>query len=175
MTPQRKTYEDSCAVLTTKGLLEATVPPMRDRMPSYDDEEPLGVSFFRTQVEGEDLSRLSLPRSFFGRSLISKSRWTGSDLSESRMCWNDFEDCDFEGALLVGSDLRASNFDRCSFAGADLSGADLRRSNFEECSFAGANVSGVRLTEEQVQGLGLDARQRTSVSIEDEGEEPGGG
>jgi uncharacterized protein YjbI with pentapeptide repeats len=69
-------------------------PPIPQRKPRYDDDETLGVSFFRTRVAG-DLSGLTLPRTFFGRSEIKGASFRGTDLRESRLCWNDFIDVDF--------------------------------------------------------------------------------
>src|SRR5207249_264564 len=43
-------------------------PFVPDRMPGYDDEKPLGFSFFKTGLQEEDLARLTIPRTFFGRS-----------------------------------------------------------------------------------------------------------
>ena len=68
--------------------------------------------------------------------------FAGTDLSESRMCWNDFVGCDFSGADLSGCDMRASKFEQCRFAGASLRGADLRRSSFEGCEFSTADLTG---------------------------------
>ncbi|MBS1997971.1 MAG: pentapeptide repeat-containing protein [Cyanobacteria bacterium SZAS LIN-2] len=61
-----------------------------------------------------------------------------SDLSQSRMCWNDFINCDFTEADLSGCDMRASNFENCNFTGANLTEADLRRSHITNCNFTGA-------------------------------------
>jgi uncharacterized protein YjbI with pentapeptide repeats len=173
----RKPYDESCRALVTLGLVEEPIPPLPSRMPSYDDEEPLGVSFFRTHLEDEDLAGLSLPRTFFGRSLVARCSWTGTDLSESRLCWNEFEDVDFSRAVLSRADLRASNYERCRFDGADLRGADLRSSSYLECSFRDAKLDGARVTERQVGQMGLDPAQRASVSVEleDEDDVPGGG
>jgi uncharacterized protein YjbI with pentapeptide repeats len=170
----RKPYEESCRTLVERGVID-DVPSLKPRTPSYDDEEPLGLSFFRTHLEDEDLSALSLPRTFFGRSLIARCLWIDTDLSESCLCWNDFEDSDFSRALLTHADLRAANFERCNFDGADLTGADLRRSSFDECSFNGAKMSQARVTDEQLARLPLDPLQRDAVVVEDEGDEPPGG
>jgi uncharacterized protein YjbI with pentapeptide repeats len=153
-------------------------PAVLDRMPSIYDEEPR-LSFFGTGLEDVDHSSLTMPRTFFGRSLFERVSFAGTDLSESCLCWNDFNDCDFAGADLSGCDLRASSFERCSFAGAVLRGADLRRSYFNACDFAGADLSGTvaadiapwvhlreRLSPEQVAAVSWAA---------DAGPEPDGG
>lgn len=173
----RKPYEESCRALLALGLIDEPRPPLPPSMPSYDDEEPLGVCFFRMHVKDADLSELSLPRTFFGRSLVSGCSWVGSDLTESRLCWNDFEDVDFSRALLARADLRASNFERCRFDAADLRDADLRNSSYIDCSFQEATLDRARVTEGQLARMGLTPAQRASVSVENEDEEdvPGGG
>jgi uncharacterized protein YjbI with pentapeptide repeats len=154
-------------------------PVLPDRMPSFDDEAPLGHSYFKSGLEDADCSNLTMPRTFFGRSWFIRVRFAGTDLSESRMCWNDFDDCDFTGGDLSGCDMRASIFRRCMFAGAVLRGADLRRSTFDGCEFTGADLSGV-----VAEGTGSRARlrdilsddQRAAMSwTEDGGPEPPGG
>jgi hypothetical protein len=67
---ERLDYEASCRRLNVLGWADCEpTPPIPDHKPQCDDEEPLGVHFFRTRVEG-DLSGLTLPRTFFGRSEI---------------------------------------------------------------------------------------------------------
>lgn len=173
----RKPYEESCRTLIAKGLLEEPIPPLPPRMPAYDDEGDAGVCFFRTHLEDADLAGLTLPRTFFGRSLVARCSWVGTDLSESQLAWNDFEDVDFSSALLVRADLRASNYERCRFDGADLSGADLRNSAYLGCTFRGAHLAGARVSKALLARLGLDAAQQASVSVEidDEEDVPGGG
>ena len=70
----RMSYEDSCRLLQLRGFLDADdIPPMPREMPSYDDEGPFGVHFFRTGVWDDNLPNLTLPRTYFGplRSAIS--------------------------------------------------------------------------------------------------------
>jgi len=150
-------------------------PPIPDHKPRYDDDEPLGVNFFRTRIEG-DLSGLTLPRTFFGHSEISRSSFHGTDLRESNLCWNDLVDVDFSQAVLSESDLRASLFERVSFAEADLGSADLRRSTFANCLFDRACMKGTILTRQQAETLSLSASQRSEINwIDSEGDEPDGG
>jgi uncharacterized protein YjbI with pentapeptide repeats len=153
-------------------------PAVLDRMPSIYDEPPR-LSFFRTGLEDADRGHLTMPRTFFGRSWLVRVNFADTDLSESCMCWNDFDDCDFTGADLSGCDMRASIFRRCVFAGALLRGADLRRSTFDGCDFTGAELSGA-----VAEGIGsrarlrdlLSAEQRAAVRwVEDTGPEPPGG
>jgi uncharacterized protein YjbI with pentapeptide repeats len=145
-------------------------------VPQYDDEEPLGVNFFRMMLEGDDLSSLSLPRTFFGRSELTNLSFHNTDLSESNLCWNDFIGANFSSALLVRCDIRASAFSDSSFSSADLSGADLRQSSFDGCDFTGARMSGAVLTVAQGAELALSDEQRSEISwADDDGPEPGGG
>jgi uncharacterized protein (TIGR02996 family) len=115
------------------------VPP---QMPSYDDEAPLGLGYFKSGLEDADRSGLTMPRTFFGRSGFCRMRFMDSDLSDSRMCWNDFDDCDFSGANLSRCDMRAANYTGCKFVGAILRGVDLHRTYFKDCDFTGADLTG---------------------------------
>lgn len=143
---------------------ESGAPILPAAMPNFDDEEEAGFSVHKGGwPDGCDLANLSLPRSYFGRSLFQGVDFQNTDLSGSRMCWNDFVDCDFSAADLTGADLRASLFQRCRFTGATLAGADLRHSCFEDCDFTGAGMSGcvaeaaqrasLRPTQEQAAGI----------------------
>lgn len=172
----RRTYDESCAELQRTGLLEpGQAPPIPDRQPRYDDPEPLGVSFFRTRVHG-DLSRMTLPRTFFCRSEVVQASFRGSDLSESSFCWCDFTDVDFSDASLRASDLRASNFENVNFSKADMRGADLRRSSFVNCNFAGSALGGAKLTRLQATQLKFTPLQLAEVNWQDtDGVMPGGG
>lgn len=147
-------------------------------MPNYDDED-LGFSFFRTGLKDADYSGLTLPRTFFGRSLFESVDFSDSDLVSSRMCWNDFEGCDFSKANLSGCDMRASNFKHCKFVGALLLKADFRQSSFENCDFTDADVTGAQA--EDMDGIGRVQDQLTEEQIAsmewlpDSGPEPPGG
>lgn len=172
----RLDYEASCRRLNELGWADCEpAPPIRSRKPKYDEEESLGVNFFRTRVEG-NLSGLTLPRTFFGRSEIKGASFHGTDLRESALCWNDFVDVDFSRAVLSDSDLRASLFERVSFVEADLGSVDLRRSAFTNCSFDRASMKGTILTRRQGETLSLSASQLSEIYwVDDEGDEPDGG
>jgi BTB/POZ domain-containing protein KCTD9 len=97
--PNRKTYEESCELLQKLGYLEqGEIPPIPDHPPHWDDDESLGVGFFRTFIEEGDLENLTLPRTFFGRSAVGPISFKNADLSESSLCWNDFNEVDFTDA-----------------------------------------------------------------------------
>src|SRR5262249_37191512 len=138
-------------------------PPVSDHIPRPDDDIS-GVSFFRTLIEGEDFRNLTLPRTFFGRSEINDTRFSGTDLTESNMCWNDFTDVDFSKAVLVGCDARSSLFCDVTFASANLSHADLRHSTFESCDFTGAQMHGTILTRTQGASLVLSGQQKAEIA-----------
>jgi BTB/POZ domain-containing protein KCTD9 len=176
MLAARLDYEASCRRLFELGLADTEIaPPVPDHRPRFDDEEPLGVSFFRTNIEG-DLSGLTLPRTYFGRSEIKGTSFRDTDLRESTLCWNDFIDVDFSRTILISSDLRASLFERVSFGAADLESTDLRRSTFRDCLFDHAVMRGAILTRRQGQNLVLSDSQRAEVTWSGEdGDEPGGG
>jgi uncharacterized protein YjbI with pentapeptide repeats len=173
----RLSYEESCQRLQKHYLGEGVIPPLPNRMPRQDDEEPLGVSFFRTFVgDGDDLSNLFLPHTFFGRSEINAATFRNTDFTESSLCWNDFIDVDFTDAILTGSDIRASVFQRVKFVRTDLRRADLRRSTFEVCTFEGARMEGTIATRRQKDTMKLSNRQIAEVAwTNDNGKEPAGG
>ena len=175
MPEPRLSYEASCQRLIPTYL--ESIPPNPIRQPRFDDEGSLGVSFFRTFIgEGEDLSNLTLPRTFFGKSELNSVSFRNTDLSESNFCWNDFVNVDFSSSTLTDSDMRASVFENVSFADADLSGSDLRHSSFEGCDFVGATMSGTLLARSQRKALYLSKEQHRKVRwCWTNGPEPGGG
>jgi uncharacterized protein YjbI with pentapeptide repeats len=177
MPASQLSYEESCRRLQEGYLEEGEIPPIPRRMPQADDEEPLGVNFFREFLgDGADLSNLTLPRTFFGRSEINNVFFQNTDLMESNLCWNDFIEVDFSDAILAGCDLRASNFTRVKFVATDLRQSDLRLSSFEECDFTNAEMAGTVLTPEQGQLMALNDKQRTEIAwTADPGPEPDGG
>jgi BTB/POZ domain-containing protein KCTD9 len=154
-------------------------PVIRDAMPSIYDEAPLGLSYFRTKLEDADNNNLTMPRTFFGRSWLVRVNFADTDLSESCMCWNDFDDCDFSRADLSGCDMRASKFSGCKFIGAVLRGADLRRSSFEGCDFTEAELYGAIAEDADFQGCVQDflsdEQQAMMTWSEERGPEPPGG
>jgi BTB/POZ domain-containing protein KCTD9 len=124
----KKSYAESLHELERLGFIDhGQAPPSPpSRRPQFDDDA-LGVEFFRTSVADSDLSNLTLPGTFFGRSEIVHTSFRNSDLSRSTMCWNDFIDVDFSSACLAECDLRAATFEGCRFTNADVSGALLGR------------------------------------------------
>jgi hypothetical protein len=174
---QRKPYFESCEVLRTEGYLEKDEkPPLPARRPQHDDQEPLGITFFRTLVVDSRLENMTLPRTFFGRSEIRSVSFRNTDLSESTLCWNDFTDVGFEQADLSRSDLRASLFENVRFVGAQLRESDLRHSTFTNCDFASADLAGAKVTRDQAAQLKLTKAQREQVDWKDSpGDEPPGG
>jgi uncharacterized protein YjbI with pentapeptide repeats len=173
----RLSYEDSCRRLQGKYIDSGVVPVMPDHMPGPDDDGTLGVRFFRTFVGGgDDMSNLTLSRTFFGRSEVSNALFKGTDFSESYLCWNDFTDVDFSDAILANCDLRAADFTRVKFVNTDLRKSDLRISSFRNCDFSGAQMEGSILTHKQGTKLSLSRQQRSVISwASDDGPEPKGG
>ena len=173
---QRMSYEESCRHLQQLGFLGPNeFPPLPARRPSNGDDQPLGLSFFRTFVGDAHLNNLTIPRTFFGRSEIRAVSFTNADLSESCLCWNDFIDVDFTNAVLTSSDLRASNYERAKFVGSDLRKADLRRSIFLECDFTKALLDGAKLDKgNKLLGI-FSEQQKNVINYQPEGEEPPGG
>ncbi len=178
----RRSLEDTWEYLETHGEEmprysdgRPFVPP---RMPNYEDEE-LGFSFFGRGGEVEYYSNLTLPRTYFGHSTLTRLSFANTELSGSRMCWNDFVECDFSGSDLSGCDMRASKFAGCKFTEALLRDADLRRSSFEDCDFSGANLAGAVAEDEDAIGCVQDCltkeQQAVMVWSPDSGDEPPGG
>jgi hypothetical protein len=173
----RLSYELSCNRLRELKLLADDDPaPMPNRLPRYDDDEPLGVNIFRTRLVGDlDLSDLSLPRTFFGRSEIIRVSLRNSDLRESYLCWNDFLGVDFTDADLSHSDMRSSIFKGVRFVATNLEEADLRRSTFTDCVFESAVMRGSALTPRQGETMLLTETQRREIKwVDDDGPEPDG-
>ena len=178
MSSARLSYDLSCGRLRELGLLgHDELAPMPTRLPRYDDVERLGVSIFRSRLsDALDLSDLSLPRTFFGRSEINSVSFRNSDLHESNLCWNDFLDVDFTRADLARSDMRSSLFKGVRFEAANLEDADLRRSSFVDCDFGGAAMKGAVLTHQQGATMTLSETQRHAIDWHDQdGPEPDGG
>lgn len=175
--PTRRPYNESCELLQELGYLDkGDIPPIPDHRPQYDDEEPLGVSFFRTFVGEGDLENMTLRRTYFAKSEVGPVSFKNTDLSESTLCWNDFNEVNFTDADLSRSDLRASNFTKAVFVRANLRDADLRHSTFEECDFREADMTGARLTREQGETIPISDQQRQEIDWQDsEGDEPPGG
>ena len=178
MSAPRLTYDDSIRRLRELGFLGASEQPsLPDHVPQPEDDEPLGLNFFRTFVgDGANLSNLSIPRTFFGRSEISNAAFRDTDLSESNLRWNDFIDVDFTVARLARADLRSSIYTRVNFTRTDLRGADMRRADFEECVFDGAFMDGAVLTRKQGGRLILSSAQKAVIAwCDEDGPEPSGG
>ena len=172
----RLSYEDSWRELQRQQLVgPGDVPPLPRNPPRHDDEMP-GVSFFRTMLAEARLERLTLPRTFFGRSELRAVSFCDSDLSESVANWNDFIEVDFSRVDLSQSDLRACLFERVRFIGAVLVGVDFRYCGFRHCDFTDADVTDARFTVKAGAALRLSDKQRSVIDWQaDDGEEPAGG
>jgi BTB/POZ domain-containing protein KCTD9 len=177
--PPRLSLQETWNYLTAQGgepPVDASGQPfVPDHLPNHNDTV-LGFSFFRTLLEDAKLENLTIPRTFFGHSGFERVSFRNSDVSESRMCWNDWVECDFTDAVLTGADLRGSEYVRCRFARADLTNADLRHSSFQDCDFTDARLHGARLTRWQGTSLTLTAAQQAEIEWHmDDGPEPPGG
>lgn len=129
---------------------------------SVVNEETL--SFFRTEVIGEEFSRLTMPRTFFARTGIASTLFRDTDLQGSFMCWNDWLDCDFSKANLAQADMRCCQFMYCDFTETDLTTADLRNSDFVHCDFTNAQMSNACLTPDQMQTISLSELQKSMIN-----------
>lgn len=172
----RLNYEESCRKLQEMELIPRgdILPQPYDR-PRPEDDTP-GVSFFRTELAGAKLERLTLSRTFFGRSEIRAVSFRDTDLSESRAHWNDFIEVNFTSANLAGADLRACVFERVRFNRAVLAGVDFRYCGFKQCHFLEADLTDAKLTRKAGAALKLTPEQQSVIDWQaDEGEEPPGG
>lgn len=164
MASARTSYGQSCDLLRTAGWFDAADPlPLPSSTPRTDDDPPFGVRFFRTRVDGADgvqLSGLTLPRAWILRSHVGPVSFANTDLSESSLCWNDFDDVDLTDADLSRADLRASTFTRVRFVRAMLAGADLRHATFIDCDFDGADCRGAKLGRRELGGRPTLAREQ---------------
>ena len=172
----RLTYEESFRFLQKAGWQgPGDVLPLPKGRPGYFDED-LGLSFFRTFVEEATLENLTIPRTYFSRSTVSKSSFAGTDLTESVANWNDFEDVDFSFADLTSFDFRACVLRRIRFCNVILKDSDLRCCQFENCDFTDADLTDAKITREAGATLNLSSMQLAQVSWQDEdGEDPEGG
>jgi BTB/POZ domain-containing protein KCTD9 len=181
MSAVRLNYDNSIRRLRESGFLGPNESPaIPGHLPQPGDDGPLGLEFYKTFVGDEaiatDLSDLTIPRTFFGRSEINNVSFRNTDLTESNLCWNDFIVVDFTLAILARADLRASAFTRVTFVRSDLRGADLRRSTFEECQFLGALMDGAHLTHDQLPEMSLSTGQQDVIQWhDDDGPQPSGG
>ena len=178
----RKSYRESFEFLAQIVELMGQPRPDISRPPRHDDEE-LGPSLFRSLVDGVEVSELTLPGVFIGRSQLTSCSFTDSDLHWATFNWSDFLRCEFTACDLSGSDLRACKFEGCSFRDVNLSGVDLRGSSFDGCDFEGARCDGLVLYRRGgLLGLGveetevpLSKEQRGRVSWTSEYIPPAGG
>ncbi|MGC3961351.1 MAG: pentapeptide repeat-containing protein [Verrucomicrobiota bacterium] len=172
----RLSYEDSWRELQRQQLVGPGAVPLQPLNPPRHDDETPGVSFFREMVADVKLERLTMPRTFFGRSEIRATSFRDSDLSESVANWNDFINVDFSRADLSRSDLRACLFERVRFVGASLVGVDFRYCAFRHCDFTAADVTEARFTVKAGAALRLSDEQRSVIDWQaEDGEEPAGG
>ena len=168
---ERLSFEESW-----KKFREGTPPTKPTKHVNEIISAPKTLGFSRTMFKEADFSNLSIPSTYFDRSLIEKTSFYNTDLSYSALTWNDFIEVNFSHANLRYSDLRASIFQDVKFDNSDLRGADLRRSSFENCSFLNTNMENVILTNDYRKVLQLSEKQLQSIAwTNSDGPEPTGG
>lgn len=175
--PERLSYPDSYVVLQKKKLMPVgAAPEMRFASPRHDDATTGGgVRFIQAMVADVKLERLTLPRTFFGRSEFRAVSFKGTEFSESTANWNDFIQVNFSGADLSRSDFRGCLFDRVKFTGANLSGVDFRYCGFKQCHFTDADLTDAKLTQKAGAALKLSPEQQGVIDWQaEDGEEPQG-
>ena len=126
-----------------------------------------------------NLQNLTLPRILINRTGLSHVSFAGSDLYESFMCRDDFENCDFTLANLSKCDMRASRFVKCKFRNANLQGADFRMAELTGCEFSDANMTGTifddTITYKSLLNKLSDSQKRVICWAPHAGPEPPGG
>lgn len=173
--PDRLSYAESYAVLQKKKLMPAGNAPELRYDPPRHDNVGSGVRFVQAMVAGVKLERLTLPRTFFGRSEFREVSFRGADLSESTANWNDFIQVNFNGADLSHSDLRGCLFERVKFTGANLAGVDFRYCGFKQCLFTDADLTDAKITHKAGAALKLSPEQQSVIDWQaEDGEEPQG-
>lgn len=149
------------------------------RRPHHDDEAPLGLSFFRTEIRAVRLEHLTIPRPYFGRSTLHHVAIVECVLSESTINWCDLDSVDLRRTDLTSSDLRACAVVRTSIRNSDLRNPDLTLPSLKACDFTGARMDGVKLTKTSKRWKWtslLTAQQRRVIEWQtQDGRAPGGG
>ena len=119
----RLDYEASRKRLHELGWPDSEpAPPIPQRKPRYDDDETIGVSFFRTRVVG--------------------------DLSDADLRASLFERVSFAGTDLRFADLRRSTFTNCVFDRASMKGTILTRRLGKTLSLSGSQLSEINWTDD---------------------------
>lgn len=91
----------------------------------------------------EHVEKPSLRMEVGDTAYVSSTRLTGG-LDEGEVLRGvEFDDCTFEGNVLVGARLVGCSFTECTFTEVDLSRADLTDSRFAECVFIESRMLGV--------------------------------
>jgi hypothetical protein len=88
----RKSLEDTWRYLETEGDKPPRQPDgcpvVPAQMPSYDDAEPLGLSYYKSGLEDVDRSDLAMPRTYFGRSGFYRVRFAGGKSTNAWRGWS---------------------------------------------------------------------------------------
>lgn len=172
----RMSYDVSCRILFDQGWIDDPSPALPHAVPAFDDDTPLGVSFFRTEVTEASFENLTLSRTYIARCELRKVSFRNSDLHESRFNWNDFDEIDFTNTDLSNADLRTTNFARSRFISTNLTRSDLRGCSLKDCDFTNAIMTGTKLTMAAAARLNLSFEQRRSIEWhKGDGPVPAGG
>ncbi|MGC4045978.1 MAG: pentapeptide repeat-containing protein [Armatimonas sp.] len=130
------------------------------------------IEMYKSGWKDADMRNLTVPRCFFARSLFEQVLLTNTDLTESWLCWNNFEYCDFSEAVLTQCDMRCSYWLDCSFDDANLTGADLRGSDFVNCTFDGAIFKDALVLPRDVLLEQLSEAQKAGIVLKRRGGQP---
>ncbi len=130
------------------------------------------IEMYKNGWEDGDMSNLTVPRCFFARSLLERVSFLNTELTESWLCWDNFEGCDFWKSVLTRCDMRCSYWKNCRFDKADLTGADLRGSNFENCTLEGATFKDTLVLPGDVLLAQLSEAQKAGIVLKRQGGQP---
>jgi uncharacterized protein YjbI with pentapeptide repeats len=101
-------------------------------------------SFFRSNLSGSDLSKVSAFRAKFVNAVLHEAKLDGAKLSEA-----DFTKADLTGATLKEADLRRARFFHAVLRRVDLTGARLRGADLTRADLSGATwIDGKRVCAE---------------------------
>ena len=132
--------------------LRAPYPPDLE-----DDAEPSTTfgDLVDAEVEGADWINGAGFRTSVCRVAVRRSRFTGSELGESRLVDVTFADCRLDLVGLRHATLERVVFTDCRMSECDLAGARLVDVAFERCELRGAVLSGISLERVSFRGCDL--------------------
>ena len=131
------------AALPTAFFLATALPPEPALAGCTDPPAP-GVNWQRCNFDGLDLSQVDLVGARLRDGSFFRTTLDGADLSGSESYRAKFINASLIGSLFEGADLQQADLTKSDLSGADLSNADLRNARLTRASLRGANLTGAR-------------------------------